>query len=118
MQIRITARHLRLNDGLKDFAEKEISRLEKYFDQIIDCHLILDQERYKQVAELMVKVYGTVLTSKVKSADMQVSVEQAVGKVETQIKKYSAKLKEKNPRKIENAKNQGATIIETGSSPF
>src|SRR3989304_1083990 len=112
MQIRITARHLQLSNGLREFAENEISRLEKYFDQILNCHLILDTERYKQVAELTVKVYGTVLTSKFKASDMRVAIEQVVEKAETQIKKYSSRLKEKNPRKIENVKNQGTSFLD------
>lgn len=114
MQIRITARHFQLTDALKEYAENEISQLEKYFDNIIDGHLILDTERYKQVAELMVKVYGTVLTSKVKSEDMKVSIEKAVEKVATQLKKHVSKLKEKDPKKIEALKNQSGSILETG----
>lgn len=114
MQIRITARHFQLTDALKEYAEREISQLEKFFDNIIDCHLILDTERYKQVAELMLKVYGTVLTSKVKSEDMKVSIEKAVEKVGRQLKKYSSKLKEKDPKKIEALKNRSSSIVETG----
>jgi len=118
MQIRITARHFQLTEALKEYAQREISQLEKFFDNIIDCHLILDTERYKQVAELMVKVYGTVLTSKVKSEDMKVSIEKAVEKVGRQLKKYSSKLKEKDPKKIEALKNKSSSIVETGFSGF
>ena len=118
MQIRIRGRHFQLTDALKEYAEKEISQLGKYFNTIIDCNLILDTERYKQVAELRVKVYGTVLNSKVKSEDMKVSIEKAVEKVATQLKKYSSKLKEKDPKKIEALKNQSSSIVETGFSSF
>ncbi|OGC75532.1 MAG: ribosomal subunit interface protein [candidate division Zixibacteria bacterium RBG_16_40_9] len=118
MQIRITSRHFQLIDALKEFAEKEITQLEKYFDSIIDCNLILDTERYKQVAELRVKVYGTVLNSKVKSEDMKVSIEKAVEKVATQLKKHSSKLKEKNPKKIEALKSKSSSPVETGLSTF
>lgn len=118
MQIRITSRHFQLTDALKEYAEREISQLEKFFDNIIDCHLILDTERYKQLAELMVKVYGTVLTSKVKSEDMKVSIEKAVEKVGRQLKKYSSKLKKKDPRKIEALKKKSSSTVETGFSDF
>ena len=118
MQIRMRGRHFQLTEALKEYAEKEISQLEKFFDNIIDCHLILDTERYKQVAELMIKVYGTVLTSKVKSEDMKVSIEKAVEKVARQLKKYSSKLKEKDPKKIEALKNQSSSTVETGFSSF
>ena len=95
MEIRTTARHFQLTDNLRKYAEDEIKRLEKYYDHIIDTHLTMSVEKSRQIAELTVKVYGTVLTSKAKAFDMYVAVEQVVSKMETQIKKYKAKLRDK-----------------------
>ncbi len=95
MDIRITARHFQLTDNLRKYSENEIKRLEKYYDHIIDTHLTKSVEKSRQIAELIVKVYGTVLTSKAKAFDMYVAVEQVIGKMETQIKKYKAKLRDK-----------------------
>jgi putative sigma-54 modulation protein len=75
MQIRTTARHFDLTDDLKRFVENQTEKLEKYFNNIIDTHLILDAEKSRMTAELKVKVYGTVLTSKYGSFDMYDSVE-------------------------------------------
>jgi putative sigma-54 modulation protein len=95
MDIRISARHFELTENLKVFAEDEINRLEKYYDHIINAQLTMSVEKSRQIAELTVKVYGTVLTSKAKTFDMYIAVEQVVAKMETQIKKYKAKLREK-----------------------
>jgi putative sigma-54 modulation protein len=100
MQTRITARHYQLNNGIKEFAEERISSLTKFFENIIDAHIILDQERHNQIAELAVKVYGTHLRSKAKSSDMRASIDQAVEKMEQQLKKYKTRLKQKDPEKI------------------
>ena len=99
MQIRTTTRHFDLSEDLKKFSEEEINRLSRYFDRIIDCHLILEEEKKRRAAELKVKVYGTVLTSKYKSYDMRNSVEKVIDKMEAQIKKYKSKLKDKKPKK-------------------
>ena len=99
MEIRTTARHFDLTDNLKQFVESEIKRLEKYFDHIIDTHLTMSVEKSRQIAELTVKVYGTVLISKAKAFDMYVAVEQVIGKMETQIKKYKDRLKDKKGAK-------------------
>jgi putative sigma-54 modulation protein len=98
MQIRITARHFDLTEELKGFAEKQIGKLEKYFDHIIDSHLILDMEKSRMTAELKVKVYGTVLSSKYRSFDMYDSVEKVIDKMEAQIRKYKAKLTDKKAK--------------------
>jgi len=99
MQIRTTARHFDLTEDVKSFCEKEIKGLQKYFNHIIDCHLILDQEKNRITAELKTKVYGTVLSSKYRSYDLYDSIEKVMGKMETQLKRYKAKLQDKKAKK-------------------
>ncbi len=106
MEIRTTARHFDLTDNLKKFAEDEIKRLEKYYDHIIGCHLTMSVEKSRQTAELTVKVYGTMLTSKAKAFDMYIAVEQVITKMESQIKKYKSKLREKKAAKKASIKTQ------------
>lgn len=114
MQIRTTARHFDLTEDLKSFAEKQIGKLEKYFDHIIDSHLILDMEKSRMTAELKVKVYGTVLSSKYRSFDMYDCVEKVIDKMEAQIRKYKAKLTDKKTKQGSARKGQMATSEEEG----
>jgi putative sigma-54 modulation protein len=95
MKIIVTARHFDLNENLNTYANNEIKRLEKYFDHIIESHLTMSIEKNRQIADLSAKVYGTVLTSKAKTYDMYIAIEQVVSKMESQIKKYKSKLKDK-----------------------
>lgn len=112
MEIRTTARHFQLSDNLKKYAEDEIKRLEKYYDHIIDAQLTMSVEKSRQIAELTLKVYGTVLTSKSKAFDMYVAVEQVIGKMETQIKKYKAKLRDnKGSRKLQPKKKSSGVEV-------
>jgi len=106
MDIRTTARHFELTDSLRSFAENEVKRLEKYYDHIIDVHVTMSVEKSRQIAEVSVKVYGTVLTAKAKAFDMYVAVEQVITKMESQIKKYKSKLREKKTAKRASPKNQ------------
>ncbi len=98
MEIRTTARHFELSEELKDFAAKQVNRLERYFDRILNSHLILEEEGYRKSAELNLKVYGTTLTSRHSSDDFRTSIEAAMDKMETQLKKYKSKLKERKFR--------------------
>jgi len=104
MQLRITARHFEMNGNLKEFAEKNFAKLERYFENIIDCHLILTKDRYQQVAEGTLKVYGTVISAKVATNDMHASVEKLADKLETQLKRYKDKLKTKDQKKLSRLK--------------
>ncbi len=116
MQSRTTARHFDLTEELKSFVEKEIGKLEKYFNNIIDTHLILDAEKSRMTAELKVKVHGTILTSKVRSFDMYESVEKVIGKMEQQLKKYKERLKDKKAKTVQKASPRGRRE-ETSSLP-
>ncbi len=106
MQSRTTARHFDITDELKNFVDKEIDKLEKYFNNIIDTHLILDAEKSRMTAELKVKVQGTVLTSKVRTFDMYESVEKVINKMEQQLKKYKERLKDKKAKTVQKASPQ------------
>lgn len=106
MQLRITARHFEMNGNLKEFAEKNFAKLERYFENIIDCHLILTKDRYQQVAEGTLKVYGTVITAKVATNDMHASVEKLADKLEAQLKRYKDKLKTKDHKKLSQMKEE------------
>lgn len=116
MEIRTTARHFELTDNLKNFAENEVKRLEKYYDHIIDAHLTMSVEKSRQIAEITVKVYGTMLSAKSKGFDMYVTVEQVITKMESQIKKYKSKLREKKAAKKASPKTQGTAATSTGQS--
>jgi putative sigma-54 modulation protein len=101
MPIRITARHFDLTDDLKNFVEHEIEKLGRYFNHIIDTHLILDAEKSRMTAELKVKVYGTILTSKVRSFDMYKSVEEVIDKMGGQLKRYKGRLQDKKAKRAQ-----------------
>jgi len=91
MRINFTARHYKPSERLKEYAQNEVKRLEKYYDGIIDCDIILDYQKDIQIAEIMVTVYGTKLTVKEKTEDIYKSIDSAVEKLERQLKRYKEK---------------------------
>jgi len=94
MDIRITARHFDLTPELKAYAEKRVLPLHRYFDRIMDAHLILDIEKHRKSAELNISVYGQNLVSHAVTDDMFVSIDETTDKMERQLKRYSARFTE------------------------
>jgi len=97
MRITFTARHGKASDKLREFAEKEVRRLKKYYEDIIDCEIVLDYVKLQQIADIKIKVYGTILNATVESEDIYKSIDEAVSKLERQIKKYKSRWKKKIP---------------------
>jgi len=104
MEVRITARHFDLTDDLKQFAESRMESLARYFDHIIDMHLKLDVEKYRHTADLNATVYGTTLSCSANSTDMYATIDEVVKRMQAQIKKYKSRIKEKDQKKIAEAK--------------
>lgn len=100
MEYKLTARHFNPSDGLKQYIDKHLKRLEKFYRGIIDCEVILYPEALLQVAEVQVKVNGALLTAVEKSEDMFKSVDLAVEKIERQLKKHKEKKTDYNGEKL------------------
>jgi len=93
MRISFTARHYKAPEKLKNYAENKVKKLEKFFDGIIDCDIVLDYIKDQQIAEIKINVYNNVLAATEQSDDVYKSIDNAVDKLERQLKKYKTKLR-------------------------
>ncbi|TDI85549.1 MAG: ribosome-associated translation inhibitor RaiA [Caldithrix sp.] len=93
MRVNITARHFKAPNNLKEFAEKKVQKLKRYYDGIIVCDILLDHEKLTQIADISIKVYGQNLKAVEKTEDIFKSIELSVDKLERQLKKYKEKLR-------------------------
>ncbi len=102
MNITTTARHYQLTPALKEYAETKIQQLTKYFDNIVNAHIIFALEKYRHSVEASIHVNGKDFNSREESEDMYVSVDRVVEKLERQIQKYKGKrFSKKSPKLAE-----------------
>ncbi len=93
MKIRITSRHQKLSASLRDYIEEKLERLEKYYDRIIDCEVIMDSHKTHELIDVNMKVSGSVLHVTVKDTDVTKAIDKTIDKLEVQLKKFKAKMK-------------------------
>ncbi|OQX95483.1 ribosomal subunit interface protein [candidate division KSB1 bacterium 4572_119] len=98
MRVSFTARHYKPSPRLKDYALNEVKKLEKIFDGIINCNIVLDYQKEIQITEINVTVHGQLLTVVEKTEDVYKSIDSAVNKMERQLKRYKEK---KMPQHVE-----------------
>jgi putative sigma-54 modulation protein len=91
MQISITARHFQLTNTIRDHVKDSVSKLEKYFDNIITAHFVLSFENGLNSVELVLHVPRHNLMSETTEKDMYLAIDMAVDKMEQQIKKIKDK---------------------------
>lgn len=95
MNIQITVRNVELTDAIRSYVEKKVSKVKKYFEQVIEIHVVLDVQKNVHIAEILVNAKGVFLKGIEKSEDLYASIDLAMDKIERQLVKYKEKLKSK-----------------------
>ena len=127
MQFVVSGKNLHLSNALKDYSEKKLAVIKKYFDHIIEIDVTLSVDEVRdatrsKVCEVTVFANGSVMRAKKASEDLYASIDMVAEKIERQIKKYKEKLKDV-PRRATSHRDRSAThkIItfeaSTGSRP-
>ena len=86
MKIEITARNFRLGIKLEKYVEDELNKLEKLYDGIIDCQVILEKIKNDNIAEIIMRVYKKILVTKDTSDEMFKSIDGAAEKLRRRLK--------------------------------
>lgn len=82
-----------VSDSLKARAEKKLSKLERYFSQEPEAIVRFKQQRGgRNIAEVTMSVNGLILRAEEDSNDMYLSIDRAVDKLESQIRRYRTKM--------------------------
>jgi len=91
MNITITGRQINVSDGLSQYAEKKIKKLETYFHQLMDAHVILYKEKLDSGAEVIINGDGIQFHGREKAGNLHSAIDLLFEKMEKQIVKYKEK---------------------------
>jgi putative sigma-54 modulation protein len=103
MVITTTARHVEVDGDIRDFAEKRIVKLERYANDIHEAHLIVTAEKYRYVAEIVLRLNRHEMVAREETGDVRQSIDRAVERLEQQLRK----LKEKRMDRTKKAAARG-----------
>ena len=95
MKFTYTCKKVSLNDSIKDYAEKKISKLEKYFREETEASVTFAVEKdHLCTVELTIRGNGPLLRAETSApdGDMRGAVDAAVGYIERQILKNKSRL--------------------------
>jgi ribosomal subunit interface protein len=92
MQIDVTVRHFTAPPELKDLVENEIRKLERYYDGVLACHVILSRENGHDIAEIIAHSKKHQFTVIEENPKIEHAVASAITKLKSQIMRYKDKL--------------------------
>ena len=110
MNITITGRHFDVVDDLREHAEKQIRRVQRFYRDIIDIQITMAVERHRHLVEITAHIHDHTLRASGESDDMYTSIDRAAGKLERQLKKFHGKFRE--PPRVNKEKILSATMEE------
>jgi len=107
MDIRITGKDLKATDAIKEYVEKKMERLEKYFGEDFSVLVTIRTERAEQIAEITVKAKEGVYRAVTAHRDMYASIDKDIDILEGQVRKFKT-------RREANREDSIRTIVQKG----
>ncbi|MCT1902296.1 ribosome hibernation-promoting factor, HPF/YfiA family [Oceanobacillus sojae] len=97
MKFNIRGENIEVTSAIREYVEKKISKLERYFDSapISDVHVNLSVYNDEQRIEVTIPMTNLLLRAEVQHIDLYAAVDLAVDKLERQIRKYKTKINRK-----------------------
>ena len=117
MNIVITGKELKATDAIKDYVEKKLERIERYFEgEEINASVKIKSEREMQIAEMQVNVKGYSIRAVTETKDLYASIDKNIDILEGQIRKIKTKKEEMNKDESikikESISIEGASVVE------
>lgn len=94
MEPTFTFRNLDASDNIKEHTRQKILKLDKYLQKPISAHVILTVDRHEHKAEITLVDMGKEYVGVERTSDMMASIDNAVHKIESQLRKAKEKIKD------------------------
>ena len=107
MEISCTFRHMEPSTELRSYVEEKVYKVKKYFDSPVEAHIILKIEKFRHIADMTLSIDGSKIKAVDESGDMYSSIDQAMDKIEEQLRRLMSRKKE---YRLENIKGTDLLI--------
>jgi len=95
MEVRFLTRNVELPAEVKEYMEKKVGKIDKFFDKIIDTQVALNFKRGMNVVEITSDVNGVIMRGEDYAPDLRKAFDKALKNIERQVKKHKGYLADK-----------------------
>ena len=92
MKLTFVGKKFEIRQSQKDWAERKLGKLDKYFDDDADVKLVMGKIRDKFTVECTVSVKGTIFRVEESNDDLYLAIDHIVPAIERQIRKNKTRL--------------------------
>ena len=91
MQLKLSGHHVEVTPALRSAVEKQLERIVRHFDHVIDVHVTLTVEKLEQKAEATVHVRGADIHAVAVDENMYAAIDMLADKLDRAVKKHKEK---------------------------
>lgn len=95
MAIAVRGKNIDITPALRDYVEKRVGKITKYFDSLGEITVVLTVSKGRHIVEVTVPINGMLLRGEEATTDMYTSIDLVIEKLEKQIEKYKTKIARK-----------------------
>jgi len=97
MQVSVRSKNLELTAALREYTEKKVNKLEKYFEGLekADAIATLSVERGRHIVDVTISLGHVLLRAEERSSDMYASIDLVAEKLEKQVIRYKDRVQRK-----------------------
>ncbi len=95
MEIRFVQRGAEIDDKLREYMEKKISKMEKFFKKILNCQIVVTHHKGSFNVETTANANGVILRAEEDATEPRKAFDQSLKNLERRIKRYNSYLKDR-----------------------
>lgn len=93
-RVHVTGRDVQVTEAMKNYAIEKLSKMERFNTRIIDVTVTMDIQKLDHRVDIVMKVDHVKVRSEAVSTDMYASIDKAVDKLQSQLRKYKDRIQE------------------------
>lgn len=106
MKVTVTGRKIDITEGIRNHLDRKMEKPLQELGDATDVHVALSVEKHRHFAEITVKTKGFTVHSEEETNDLYVAMDNAVEKIEKQLRKHKERAKDIRIKKSTAEKNK------------
>jgi putative sigma-54 modulation protein len=101
MEIIISGRHYEVSNHLKEQIQSRLEKMAQDYHKLTTARVVLETERGWEIVEARINGKHLQFDATARTTDMYLSADEALDKLDKQLRKHQDRLQEHHPRKFE-----------------
>ena len=92
MKYNVICRKVELSDNRKEKLLSKLKKLDKFFDEDLECKVLVQEQREEIIMEITIINKGFILRAEARNRDLIVAADECLSNLDRQIRKHKTKL--------------------------